>query len=314
MESQHRVPPSSLRVQSTDTRPESATEQTTAERVVAAALLTGVLFATAALTSDLPLLVKALVSLGAALLFWEAGVPLIRKGIHAARTSKGGGGPAVRDHREADELPERIAERLDRPMTVLGVLFLLLVVAETVVGAGRFSGAFQIASWAIWASFAAEFAVRLWAAPARAAYLRRNWWQLIFLVVPFLRFLRLIRVLRLARAGRVVSSAVRSVRSATHTLTGRLGWLLSIHAIVVLSASQLLFEFGGIRPYGEALAATALSAVAGEPTGGSTAFARAADIALAMYAAVMFAALAGVLAAFFLERRAERAASSQLGR
>lgn len=70
------------------------------------------------------------------------------------------------------------------------------------------------ASWAVWVVFVGEFAFRLYLAPCRAVFLRRNWWQLIFLAVPFLRFLRLFWVLRTARVGRLLSAAVRGSRSA----------------------------------------------------------------------------------------------------
>ena len=42
-----------------------------------------------------------------------------------------------------------------------------------------------------------------------------------FLVVPFLRFLRAVRALRAARMGRVVSSAVRTSRTAGRRLSPR---------------------------------------------------------------------------------------------
>ena len=61
----------------------------------------------------------------------------------------------------------------------------------------------------------------------RARFWRRNWWQLVFLAVPFLRFLRAVRVFRLARVARVtrvggiLGAGVRGSRSAGRLLTGQ---------------------------------------------------------------------------------------------
>ncbi len=40
-----------------------------------------------------------------------------------------------------------------------------------------------------------EYAARLVIATDRLRFLRRTWWQLLFLALPFLRFLRLVRLL-----------------------------------------------------------------------------------------------------------------------
>ena len=75
------------------------------------------------------------------------------------------------------------------------------------------------------------------------AFRRRNWWQVILLVLPFLRILRLGRAARLLRTGRVLSSAVRSTRTARRVLGGRVAWLAARSAIVMLGSSQLLYGF-----------------------------------------------------------------------
>ena len=195
------------------------------------------------------------------------------------------------------------AARLDVPMSVLGVLFLLLVLAQTVATSPAVQRWLGVAGWALWAVFVAEYLLRLYVAPSKGRFLRKTWWQVVFLVVPFLRFLRLVALLRLARAGRVVSSAVRSSRSAGRLLSSRLGWLGALSAIVVLSASQLLYAFGGYDVYGDALYDVALLTITGEPTGRDGALARLLDVVLALYSVGVFAVLAGSLGAFFLDDR-----------
>ena len=204
--------------------------------------------------------------------------------------------PAERE-RFIDELPAR----LDPAMSVLGVIFLLVVLGQTLATEDTALASWlEWAGWALWAVFLAEFLLRFVVAPSKGRFLSRNWWQLAFLALPFLRFLRLVRPLM--RGGRVVSSAVRAARSSRRTLTGRLGWLVAVTTIVVLASSQLLYEFGGVETYGDALYAAALATVAGEPTASTTGLGRVLNVLLAIYSVVVFAALAGVLGAYFLTK------------
>ncbi len=210
------------------------------------------------------------------------------------------------ERREA--VADLIAERLDRPMAALGVIFLLVVFGEGLATKGStLANALLVAGWILWTMFVAEFLARLYIAPSKVRFLRKNWWQLLLLALPFLRFIRVLRVLRAARAGRVVSSAVRATRSARAALTARLGWLGAATVIVVLTSSQLLFEFGNSENYAEALHDAVYAAVVGQPMTDDSAFARVLELLLAIYSVVVFATLAGTFGAYFLERRGEDA-------
>ena len=78
-----------------------------------------------------------------------------------------------------------------------------------------------------------------------------------------------------------------------------------VHAIVVLAASQLLFEFGDAgTTYGQVLHAVALASVSGEPLGLQSGLAQVLEVVLALYAVVVFAASAGILGAYFVEHTA----------
>lgn len=203
-------------------------------------------------------------------------------------------------------LPDVVAERLDHLLSFLGILFVLVVVGDTIVGdESPWDVIFGVAGWVIWAVFAVEFATRLLIAPSRLEFLRKNWWQALFLVLPFLRFLRLVTAVRLGRAGRVVSSAVRGGRTAAGQLRSRLGWLVAITILVILAAAQLLFEFGRFARFTDALHAAALGAVTGEPTRVDNGIAQVIDVVLALYSVVVFAAVAGMLSAFLLRRDEE---------
>lgn len=211
-----------------------------------------------------------------------------------------------RDQREA--VSEAIVERLDRPMAALGIIFLLIVFGEGLAapGSGLATG-LLVAGWLLWGTFVAEFLVRFYIAPSKGDFLKKNWWQIVLLALPFLRFIRVLRVLRAARASRVVSSAVRATRSSRAALTARLGWLAAATVIVVLTSSQLLFEFGDSENYAQALHDAVYAAVVGQPMSDESSFARVLELLLAIYSVVGFATLAGTLGAYFLERRGEDA-------
>lgn len=202
------------------------------------------------------------------------------------------------------QLAEQLEERLTPLMSALGVVFLLVVLAEPRAQAGGgVARALAAVGWALWGVFVVEYAARLIIATDRLRFLRRTWWQLLFLALPFLRFLRLVRLLRLLRTGRVLSSAIRSSRSAGRVLSSRLGWLASVTAITVLAASQLLYEFGEVRPYGQALYVTALAVIGGESFGADSALGRLLETGLVGFSVGIFATLAGSLGAYFLEAR-----------
>ena len=136
---------------------------------------------------------------------------------------------ARRPDDERERGAELLAARLDRPFTVLGLLFLLVVLGQNVATSPGVQRVFAAVGTVLWVLFVGEFLLRLWLAPSKTRFLKRNWWQVLFLVLPALRFLRGLALLRVVRAGRllrvvraggVVSSAVRSSRSAGHGAGG----------------------------------------------------------------------------------------------
>lgn len=225
----------------------------------------------------------------------------------------------IEDSQDIEELErerrvEAIADKMDKPITVLGILFLLLALADPGAGS-NLRPWFDAATWTLWAIFVGEFLLRWYIAPSRTRFLRRNWWQVLFLAVPFLRFLRVagrLARLRPARLGRLLSSAVRGLRATTKSLSSRVAWLGAVTAIVILISAQLLFEFAGYDSYPDALHDAAYSAVSGQPIGGDHALAQVLELVLALYAVIVFAFLAGTLGAYLLERdrdkKAEQAA------
>lgn len=211
---------------------------------------------------------------------------------------------------------ESLAQRLDRPMGVLGIIFLLVVLAQLLVTDPTGQVVLSVVGWVFWGVFVAEFLLRAHVARFQGNFWRKNWWQVIFLLVPFLRFfraLRALRILRVARFGRVLSAGVRGSRSAEKLLSNRVAWLLAVTAIVILAASQLLYLFADYPSYLDALYEAALATVTGSGFSADTVFARILHVVLAIFSVVVFATLAGTIGAFFLRREpvAEEVSSAE---
>lgn len=201
---------------------------------------------------------------------------------------------------------EALARRLDGPMSVLGILFLFVVLAQLLAESPTLLGALGIIGWICWAIFVGEFLLRAYIARFQAQFFKRNWWQIIFLLVPFLRFFRALqalrfwRVARLWRLGTVVSAGVRGSRSAGRLLSSRIGWLAVLTGVVVLVSSQLLYVLGSYESYGDALLDAAMSTITGSALGAEDGFAKLLQVLLAVYSVAVFATLAGALGAYFL--------------
>lgn len=200
---------------------------------------------------------------------------------------------------------ERLARRLDRPMGALGVVFLLVVLGQTVADDGGVLSVLSVVGWLLWSVFVAELALRAYLAKDQRQFWRRNWWQVVFLALPFLRFLRVLSFLRVVRVSSVLSAAVRGSRSAGRLLSGRIAWLSVVTAVVVLAASQLLHLAGLYDSYGEALSDAAMSTITGAPLRAEGGFARVLEVALAVYSVAIFASLAAALGAYYLGPREE---------
>ncbi len=204
---------------------------------------------------------------------------------------------------------EGLARRLDKPMGVLGLVFVLVVLGQSLATEPWLVTVLTAVGWLCWGVFVAEFLHRALRARDRRRFWARNWWQVIFLALPFLRFARALTLLRAARLGGVVSAAVRGSRSAGRLLSSRIGWLAAVTGVVVLAGSQLLYVGGAYRDYAPALHETALATVTGQPLTAEAGLARILEVVLAVYSVAVFATLAGALGAYFVENR-DRAGTS----
>jgi len=234
--------------------------------------------------------------------------PPQRRGGHDRDAALGRHGPhprrrsvLSRSPTEREIVAARLEARLAPVFSALGILFVLIVLGDLLTGGqSRVHPILVAATWVLWGVFVAEYILRAVIAPETWPFLRRTWWQILLLLLPFLQFVRVIQV---ALAGRVLSSTVRGARSAGANLRGRLGWLALVSAMVILGASEFLYGIGVYPTLGQALHSVALTTIAQNPLGQQNAYAQILEVILFLYSVVVFAALAGSLGAYYFEQR-----------
>ncbi|HVL53888.1 MAG TPA: ion transporter [Vitreimonas sp.] len=219
------------------------------------------------------------------------------------------------------QLLRRIDRVTDRPMIALSIVWIVLLIVDLL--GGGLPPLLDAATYAIWALFAADFAVGMIIAPDRRAYLRTHWLVALSLVLPALRILRLAAAARFLRAGRAVRSVsmLRMVTSLNRGMNavgralGRrgVGYLLALTALVIPvgAAGMTNFEGGaGAGPtmeplfstYGDALWWTAMTMTTGAATEPQSGEGRLLAWVLLLYGLGVFGYLTAVLASHFVGR------------
>ena len=229
--------------------------------------------------------------------------------------------------RERFEVLRQLEEWLEVPLLLLGFAWLALLVVELTYG---LTPALEAASTVIWIVFIADFALKLFLAPRKLAYLRANWLTALALLVPALRVLRLARVVRLARAARaarslrlfrLLTSLNRGMRALRAGMRRRgVAYVTLLTLLVALAGAAGMYAFekpsegGGIASYGEALWWTAmLLTTLGSEKWPATGAGRALCFGLALYAFAVFGYLTAALASFFVDRDADAEDSAIAG-
>ncbi|MDA0352291.1 MAG: hypothetical protein DWG79_01180 [Chloroflexi bacterium] len=167
------------------------------------------------------------------------------------------------------------------------------------------------ADWMIWAVFGLELGVRTYLAPARLPYLIRHWYDVVIVLVPFLRPFRVIRsarALRLLRAGRLIAFFGRIRGTASVVLTRhRLDYALASAIAAVFVAAALVARLeqdaeGSIDGFGSALwwALVTVTTVGYGDYAPSTPAGRGVAVVLMLLGIGLFGLIAANIAAFFV--------------
>lgn len=213
-------------------------------------------------------------------------------------------------------LVRRLEMKLDRPLAMLGIVWLGLLVVELTRGLGPF---LTRVAFAIWLVFLVDFALKFALAPKKLRYLRRHWLTALSLAVPALRAVRVLRFLRAARAVRglrllrLLASWNRSLRALGGTMRRRgFGYVMLLTLLVLTSgaAGMYAFERGaatgqGLEDYGTALWWTAMILTTmGSEYWPRTPEGRLLCLLLAIYGFTIFGYVTATLATFFISRDA----------
>ena len=106
---------------------------------------------------------------------------------------------------------------------------------------------FVALEWFIWAAFAVEYGIRLYLAPQKWPFIKRNKVDLLVILIPFLRPLRVMRSargLRVFRAARLASSLGRVIDVGKDVLTRhKLHYALAVTLVVIVSSALLVESF-----------------------------------------------------------------------
>ena len=210
---------------------------------------------------------------------------------------------------------DRFESAVELPLLVLALAMVPLLVLPLVLNLpSGVETTFIALDWFILAAFAFEYVVRLVLTDRRWRFIRRNWPDLLIIVLPFLRPLRIVRsarALRLLRLGRLVSALSKSGQQGQRLLIRhKLHYAVLVTMVVVVGAAALGLAAeegsgGSIDSFGDALwwAVTTVTTVGyGDmfpvtPAGrGIGAFLMVAGIAL-------FGVLTANVAAFFVEEQ-----------
>jgi voltage-gated potassium channel len=210
---------------------------------------------------------------------------------------------------------DRYARTVDGPLTVVaGAMIPLLVVpllVELSQGAER---AFVAADYLIWAVFAVDYVTRVVLAPDRWRFIRTHPFDLLIVLVPFLRPLRVVRsarALRLLRLARLTGFLGRGIQSIRAILGKRgLNYVLLVVVALVFVAGALMREFehgvegSNIASFPDALwwAATTITTVGYGDRFPVTSAGRGVAVVLMIVGIALLGIVTASIAAFFVEQ------------
>jgi voltage-gated potassium channel len=150
---------------------------------------------------------------------------------------------------QAEEQRARAFENLSRatelPMLVLAVALIPLLTVPLLLDLSASAERVLLAvDWFIWAVFALELVAKTYLAPQRLRYLRGHWFDVVLVVVPFLRPLRVARsarALRFLRLARVAAAGGRAVHSTRAVLDANgLKYVLLLGGLLTLGSAVLV--------------------------------------------------------------------------
>ena len=217
---------------------------------------------------------------------------------------------------ERVEILEQLEQWLEKPMIVLGFLWLALIVAQLVWGLHPF---LQDLGIFIWLIFILDFLLKFTIAPHKLPFLKSNWLTAIALVVPALRIFRIFSFLSMLPSSQVtlvsmLASFNRGMRALGATMGRRgLKYVVALTLTVTLLGAAGMYAFEkspqgqpGINTYGYAVWWTAMiMTTLGSDYFPHTSAGRLLCFLLSVYAFSVFGYITASIATYFVNRDAD---------
>ena len=164
------------------------------------------------------------------------------------------------DKERKAELLDRFVRATDLPLLALALAIIpLLAIPFVAELSDTLAATFLALDWTIWGVFAVELGIRTYLSERRLSYLVRHWYDVLIVVLPFLRPLRVLRSARALRLARIAPFLARSAMNFRDLLEGRgLQYVLLLAVLAVFGAAALTYlmerdQGGTINDYGTAL-------------------------------------------------------------
>ena len=164
---------------------------------------------------------------------------------------------------EREALLSKIEKTTETPMLILVVIMIGALVLPLVAELNKsLIMVLEIIDLIIWAVFIIELSIRVYIAPKRITFLKKNWLDLLLVALPFLRIFRIFRAIRAIRILRFVRiiSVFSKFTQELKNIFSRHGfhYLIAVFIGIITIGTVLIYHFEqtsdvGTKNIGESL-------------------------------------------------------------